>query len=114
MNRETWDYNAHDPQSGAAFLPAHCLCQRHNGPCDRPAGPDATWQACSDCAAFCDPPARRPCGCGSGLESRELLDARCIYCGRVCDRCEAEKRAEFRPDIFTDPDYWTDEPVDDD
>jgi len=53
----------------------------------------------------------RPCPCGSALESEELLDARGIYCGRVCERCEARKRAEFRPDIFEDPHYWTDEPV---
>jgi hypothetical protein len=34
------------------------------------------------------------------LWSRELLDAAGIYCGRVCDKCEAEKRAKFRPEIF--------------
>jgi hypothetical protein len=53
----------------------------------------------------------RQCPCGSGRESWELLDARGIYCGRVCEKCEAEKRAEFRADIFTDANYWTDEPV---
>jgi len=53
----------------------------------------------------------RPCRCGSGEPSRELLDARGIYCGRVCDRCEAEKRREFRPEIFTDSEYEADEPI---
>jgi hypothetical protein len=43
---------------------------------------------------------------------RELLDARGIFCCYVCDECEVEKRAGFRPDIFTDPNYPTDEPVD--
>lgn len=56
----------------------------------------------------------RDCNCGSGLPSTELLDARGIYCGRVCDECEAEKRAQFRPDVFTDANYWTDEPVEED
>lgn len=56
----------------------------------------------------------RPCPCGSGLESRELYDARGIYCARVCDLCEARKRASFRPDIFTNSNYWHDEPIDED
>lgn len=56
----------------------------------------------------------KPCTCGSGLASRELYDARGIYCARVCDACEAAKRAGYRPDIFTDPNYWTDEPVGED
>lgn len=51
----------------------------------------------------------QPCQCGSDLPSRELLDARDLYCCRVCDRCEAGERAKFRPDIFTDPNYRTDE-----
>ncbi len=42
----------------------------------------------------------------------ELIDARGIYCCRVCERCEAEKMKEYRLDIFTDPDYWHDEPID--
>lgn len=54
----------------------------------------------------------RPCNCGSGLPCRALIDARGIYCARVCDKCEAKKRAQFRPDIFTDSNYWHDEPID--
>jgi len=39
--------------------------------------------------------ARQECPCGSGLERRER-----------------QARATYRPEIFDDPDYWTDEPVD--
>jgi len=53
-----------------------------------------------------------PCNCGSGLDRRELVDARGIFCSFVCDKCERRKRAEFRPDIFTDSNYWADEPID--
>lgn len=52
------------------------------------------------------------CHCGSGLPSEELLDAKGIYCCRVCDACRVERMSQFRPDVFADPDYWTDEPVD--
>jgi len=54
------------------------------------------------------------CNCGSGLQSRELYDARGIYCGRVCDRCEKKVKASFRPEIFSDQNYYTDEPIDED
>ena len=53
------------------------------------------------------------CFCGSGLERRALIDARGIFCTYVCDKCEKEKRREFRPDIFTNSSYWHDEPIDD-
>lgn len=47
----------------------------------------------------------RPCRCGSGLEQRDLIDARGIFCSFVCNRCEADIRRCFRPEIFTDPKY---------
>lgn len=53
----------------------------------------------------------KPCNCGSGLERRELRDARGIFCTFICDSCEERKREEFRSDIFEDSNYWTDEPV---
>lgn len=56
----------------------------------------------------------KPCNCGSDLPRRDLRDARGIFCTFVCDKCEEEKRSHFRPDIFTDPDYWTDEPIEED
>jgi hypothetical protein len=54
------------------------------------------------------------CPCGSGLERDELYDARAIFCCFTCDRCEKEKRSKYRADIFTDSDYWHDEPIDED
>ena len=59
-------------------------------------------------------PRLQMCPCGSGEFPRELKDARGIFCGYVCNECEAGKRAEFRDDIFTDSDYWHDEPIEDD
>lgn len=44
-------------------------------------------------------------------ERRELVDARGLFCCYVCDVCEQTKRARYRPDIFTDSNYWTDEPI---
>lgn len=45
-------------------------------------------------------------------ERRKLFDARGIFCCFVCDECEQTKRSRYRPEIFTNPNYWTDEPVD--
>ena len=42
---------------------------------------------------------------------RPLYVARGIFCCYVCDRCEATRKREFRPDIFDDPDYETSEDV---
>lgn len=50
------------------------------------------------------------CHCGSGEPWWRLFDACGIYCGRCCDRCEDTVKAKYRPEIFTDPGYWTDEP----
>jgi hypothetical protein len=61
---------------------------------------------------FCEPV--RLCPCGSGLSSWWLYDARGIECGRVCPECEGRKRAQYRPDIFTNPNYDCDEDIDPD
>jgi len=53
---------------------------------------------------------RWQCNCGSGLAKRELRDAHNIFCSFVCDNCEQEKRAKFRPEIFEGP-YEADEPI---
>ncbi len=53
----------------------------------------------------------RKCNCGSGLIRREVVDARGIFVAFVCDKCEREKLKGYRRDIFTDSNYWTDEPV---
>lgn len=56
----------------------------------------------------------RDCYCGSGLKWRELVDARGIFCCFVCDKCEVERRKEFRKEIFTDPNYRASEPIEED
>jgi hypothetical protein len=56
----------------------------------------------------------KSCPCGSGEYRRELLDARGNFCTFVCDKCEADRRQEFRPDIFSNPVYLNGEPAEDD
>jgi len=56
----------------------------------------------------------RACNCGSGKPRRALYDARGIFCAYVCNTCEADKRATYRDDVFNDPDYWHDEPIEED
>jgi hypothetical protein len=50
------------------------------------------------------------CPCRSGLPWWNLFDASGIYCCRVCAGCEAKQKAKYRPEIFTDSNYETDEP----
>jgi hypothetical protein len=45
-------------------------------------------------------------------ETWALYDARGIYCCKVCEVCEEDKRARYRADIFTDANYWADEDID--
>lgn len=52
------------------------------------------------------------CRCGSEEEKFPLFDARGIFVSYVCEQCEEEVKSRYRSDIFTDCDYWTDEPVD--
>lgn len=41
-----------------------------------------------------------------------LRDARGIpVAARVCHLCEETKKAGYRSDIFVNPDYWADEPI---
>ena len=54
------------------------------------------------------------CSCGSGELREALYDARNIFCCYFCSECESQKRARYREDIFEDPDYWNDEPIDED
>lgn len=49
--------------------------------------------------------------CNTGKPRRELVDARGIFCSFVCDDCEKKVRKGYRPDIFSDSNYWTDEEV---
>jgi len=56
----------------------------------------------------------RPCPCGSGEVREEQYDARGIFLCFTCTECEARKLAQYRPDVLTDPDYWHDEPIEED
>ena len=40
----------------------------------------------------------------------EEFDARGISVGMVCDNCVGQKRSQYRPEVFTDPNYSMDEP----
>jgi hypothetical protein len=53
----------------------------------------------------------RECSCGSGLPKLPVHDARGIFLTYVCSRCEREKLSHFRPDVLSDPNYWADEPI---
>ena len=57
---------------------------------------------------------RRECPCGSGKESWWEYDARGIALCRVCETCRKAKLARYRPDVFTNPQYWADEPIEGD
>ena len=52
------------------------------------------------------------CNCGSGLPRYSLEDARGIFVGYVCVRCVEQVKSIYRPEIFTDPQYACDEPID--
>ena len=39
------------------------------------------------------------------------FDARGIPLCKVCDNCQDERLAEYRPDVLEDPSYWSDEPI---
>lgn len=41
-----------------------------------------------------------------------LYDARGIYVSRVCDACIDKVKSQYRPEIFDDSSYETDEPID--
>jgi hypothetical protein len=56
----------------------------------------------------------RACSCGSGNDSHWVYDARGIEVARVCPACREEKLSGYRPDIFTDRQYWADEPIEGD
>ena len=53
----------------------------------------------------------RVCSCGSGLTSEWQYDARGIELCRACPACLKSKLARYRPDVLTDPNYWADEPI---
>ena len=56
----------------------------------------------------------RPCPCGESPDSWWEHDARGIPLARVCGKCKATKLAGYRQDVLTDPNYWADEPIEED
>ena len=56
----------------------------------------------------------RLCDCGSGEFRYPNYDARGIFLTFTCSKCEKRKLSTFRPDVLTDPNYWHDEPIDED
>lgn len=57
---------------------------------------------------------QRTCNCGSGKIKRDLRDARGIFCAYVCDDCEGKRRGQYHDEIFDNPSYEADEPIDED
>ncbi len=47
-------------------------------------------------------------------EAWDEYDARGLYLCRVCDKCEKVKLSGYRSDVLTNPQYWHDEPIDED
>jgi len=41
-------------------------------------------------------------------------DARGIPLCQVCDNCVSIKLSKYRPDVLIDPNYWHDEPIEED
>ena len=46
------------------------------------------------------------CNCGSGKPSWWIYDAHGIPLCNVCDKCEDEQRARFRPETFNDSNVY--------
>lgn len=51
------------------------------------------------------------CPCGSGKNSWWESDARGIPLARVCVNCKNKQLSKFRPEVLTNSQYKTDEPV---
>lgn len=56
----------------------------------------------------------KPCDCGSGEPRSALYDARQIFLTYACCDCAPRKLAKFRPEVLTDPNYETVEPIEED
>jgi Zn-finger protein len=54
----------------------------------------------------------RLCPCGSGHVGGWQYDARGIPLCKTCTQCHERKMARYRKDVLTDPNYWADEPID--
>lgn len=54
------------------------------------------------------------CPCGSRRQSTWQYDARGIALCRTCAKCHGAKMAKYRPEVLTNPNYHTDEPIEED
>lgn len=54
------------------------------------------------------------CSCGSGLDSSWQYDARGIPLCRTCDKCHDDKMGQYRSEVLTNPNYYSDEPIEPD
>jgi hypothetical protein len=59
-------------------------------------------------------PRLHDCSCGSGEEHWAEFDARGIFLTYVCEQCRDQKLKKYRKDVLDDPNYWHDEPIDED
>ena len=54
------------------------------------------------------------CACGSGKPKQARYDARNIFLCYTCEDCYDKQMGRYRQDVLTDPNYWHDEPIDED
>ena len=54
------------------------------------------------------------CSCGSGEFPEDIYDARGIYLTQVCSKCKKEKLRGYRPEVLSNPNYHSDEPIEPD
>jgi hypothetical protein len=53
----------------------------------------------------------KPCPCGSGRHSWWESDARGIPLARVCVECKEKALQKYRPEVLTNSNYYSDEPI---
>ena len=51
------------------------------------------------------------CSCGSGEYKEAQYDARGIFLTYTCDVCEKDRLSGFRPEVLSNPNYESDEPI---
>jgi hypothetical protein len=56
----------------------------------------------------------RKCSCGSGENRTAVYDARNIFLAYTCSKCRKNKLSKFRPEVLTNPNYTTNEPIEED
>ena len=54
------------------------------------------------------------CRCGSKKQQTWQYDARGLELCPTCEDCHEEKMSKYRKDVLTDPNYWHDEPIEED